>query len=331
MQMDWENPDMVKMYKEIFFPCASEKMDNLRRANIKFSHYTSAENALNIISGKSVWLRNTNVMNDFSEVQHGHECIRAAWDDPSVGGRLKSALNSVWAGTFDKIWETFQESDSLRGLDSYMISISEHGNSDNREELYGRLSMWRAYGGSTNVAFVFNNSPFINESDALNAYTSPVLYADIETFKPQFLRVVEGVEKYKHILSYVDREAVIHSFVSALHFAALSTKHPGFWEEREWRVIYTPKFSLTGKFSDKIKSSIRCVSGVPQRIYTLNLENYPDEGHIGATLPELLEEVIIGPTAYPWPIYDAIVEELNRAGVPNAEKKVRVSAIPLRR
>jgi len=36
-------------------------------------HYTSAENAYRIISGKQVWLRNAHLMNDYSEMQHGLE------------------------------------------------------------------------------------------------------------------------------------------------------------------------------------------------------------------------------------------------------------------
>jgi hypothetical protein len=325
------DPAMMQAYMETFFPYATRKMAQMKEKGTRFAHYTSAENALRIISGNCVWLRNTNVMNDFSEVQHGHACILAAWEDDSVGGRLRRALDTVETGLADSIMQRFRDTERLRALDSYMVAISEHGNADSREDLYGRLSMWRAYGGNTNVAFVFNSAPFFNESDALTAYTSPVLYADAEMFKPHFLEVVQGAERHLAILKALGRDVISHALISALHFGALSTKHPGFWEEREWRVIFSPSFSITGRISDKLKSSIESVGGVPQRIYKLMLENYPDEGHTGATIPELLEEVIIGPTQYPWPIYDALVEKLSAVGVADAGKKVRVSQIPLRR
>jgi hypothetical protein len=191
--------------------------------------------------------------------------------------------------------------------------------------------MWRAYGGNTNLAFVFKNDPFLSESDALNAFTSPVLYADSDSFKPNFLQVAENVERNIGMLCIAGEAIASHLMLSAMHFAALSTKHPGFAEEREWRVIYTPKLSLTGSRSSRLESKIVSLGGVPQRIFALKLENIPEEGFLGATLPELLVEVIIGPSQFPWPIYDALVDKLHHAGIADAADRVRVSNIPLRR
>lgn len=330
-QIDFSDPNIQKIVRETFFPYATRKMDAMRQDATRFVHYTSAENALNIIDGNQVWLRNTNLMNDYREVQHGERCVLDAWNDDNVGARLRDALAKVSDGLPAKILNQFITGERLRSLETYMIAVSEHGNAQSREDLYGRLSMWRAYGGNTNVAFVFKNDPFISESDALNAYTSPVLYADSEGFKPAIMEVVEKVERNIGMLRLAGEDATSHLMLSALHFAVLSTKHPGFAEEREWRVIYTPNFSLTGSKASRLESKIVCIGGVPQRIYSLKLENVPEEGFLGATLPELLEEIIIGPTQFPWPIYDALVEKLKLAGVPNAENKIRVSNIPLRR
>ena len=142
---------------------------------------------------------------------------------------------------------------------------------------------------------------------------------------------LEKVERNIGMLRLAGEDVASHLTLSAMHFAALSTKHPGFSEEREWRVIYTPKFSLTGSRTSRLEGKIVTLGGVPQRIFALKLENVPEEGFLGATLPELLIEVIIGPTQFPWPIYDALVEKLQVAGVADAQNKVRVSNIPLRR
>jgi hypothetical protein len=46
-------------------------------------------------------------------------------------------------------------------------------------------------------------------------------------------------------------------------------------------------------------------------------------------IPELLDR-IIGPSSFPWPLYDAFVSVLKDAGVAEAQRKVIVSDIPLR-
>ena len=119
--IDWDDPEVRKAYQETFFPYATRKLAQLRESKIRFAHYTSAENAMRIITGNCVWLRNTNVMNDFSEVQHGHACIMAAWHDSTIGGRLAQALNSIEAGLADAVLEGFTETERLRTLGSGLI------------------------------------------------------------------------------------------------------------------------------------------------------------------------------------------------------------------
>lgn len=48
-------------------------------------------------------------------------------------------------------------------------------------------------------------------------------------------------------------------------------------------------------------------------------------------LNNLLKKIIVGPTENPWVLYEAFVEELERAGVEDAPNKVVVSDIPIRR
>lgn len=103
-------------------------------------------------------------------------------------------------------------------------------------------------------------------------------------------------------------------------------KHPGFHEEREWRVIYSPRFER----SERLVADIQIIHGAPQRIFKIPLKDFPEEGFVGAEIPSFVERVIIGPTQYPVAIRDAIVGLLDEAGVENAEGKVWTSDIPLR-
>lgn len=308
-------------------PHAFKRISEIRENGAKFAHYTSAYAATQIIEKQTVWMRNALVMNDFSEIQHGQNCLKQSWDDEKVGGRLKALLNQIQPGLADMVSQDFDRRLYDRRFQSYLTSFSEHGDATLDEDRYGRLSMWRAYGGDTNVAFVFNNRPFVSESDALSAFTSPVLYCDAERFKLHFLQMVIGLEAKIEPLQTAGAEFVVRALTWAFHFAVLSTKHPGFAEEKEWRVIYSPTMLKT----DRIPFDIETVGGVPQRVHKLRMMNYPDDGFTGATLPELLEEIIIGPTQSTWTIYDALVAKLEEAGVKDAESKVRVSDIPLRR
>jgi hypothetical protein len=53
----------------------------------RFVHYTTAEAALSIIRTKRFWLRNTNCMSDYREVQHGFDIFNRYFLKPPIGQR----------------------------------------------------------------------------------------------------------------------------------------------------------------------------------------------------------------------------------------------------
>lgn len=121
-------------------------------------------------------------------------------------------------------------------------------------------------------------------------------------------------------------EWFLQTLVDTFRTSVLSTKHPGFREEREWRVIYNP---LPGP-SDRIPKDDVSINGTPQRIYKIPFVNHPNEGLTGATLPEALKKVIIGPVASPYPTYQTFNDLLQDAGVAGLEGKLTCSFLPLR-
>ena len=72
------------------------------------------------------------------------------------------------------------------------------------------------------------------------------------------------------------------------------------------------------------------ISGVPQPVYKIPLNDLPDEGLVGLRIPELVDRVIIGPTDYPLAMFDAFTDALHEAGVEKPHERVFVSNIPLR-
>jgi hypothetical protein len=103
-------------------------------------------------------------------------------------------------------------------------------------------------------------------------------------------------------------------------------KHEGFDEEREWRVIHSP----TRHSPEHIRSSIELVAGVPQRIYKIFLRSDAEAGLTGLNPDELIDRIIIGPTQYPFAMYDAFVSALSDVGVSDAANRVTISQIPVR-
>lgn len=327
-QFDTSEIEFQMKVMEILHPYLGNKRKSIIEQKTRFVHYTSASNAISIIRNNCVWLRHSSVMNDFSEISHGHECLSVAWKENKSNGRLDNLFSRFKDdGIIANIEITYNGLAHSRDTNTYLVSISEHGSHELDEDRYGRLSMWRAYGGKTNVAMVVNNTPFLSYSDALDAYTTPVLYKDQEGFIEYFNNILDSMENNMETLLLIGASQFAQTFAYMLNSMSLSTKHPSFVEEREWRIIYSPK----GDMNDRIIPSIETIDGVPQTIHKLLFKNYPEEGYLGATLPELINKIIIGPTEFPLVIFNSFLRELELVGIKNAAQLISVTNTPLRR
>jgi len=125
--------------ESIFMPHARRQRDQLyvEDADPRFVHYTSAENALNILKGKRLWMRPTVCMSDYREVQHGFDILAKFFSDKLRMETFCKALDESAAGAaqeainlFNGWWETIR-------FHTYISSISEHAS---KEDFHGRLS-----------------------------------------------------------------------------------------------------------------------------------------------------------------------------------------------
>jgi hypothetical protein len=313
-----------KMLLNVLFPFASRKRGAMVKANGRFVHYTSAESALKIIDSKHLWMRNTKCMSDFREVSHGLDALGRYFGGPGRRQAFDAALNACSAGIadetfslFDKWWQTTQ-------LETYITSISEH---DDREDLHGRLSMWRAFGNATaRVAIVIKINLAIGANQALGAELSPVGYFTDADLAREMDLVVSKIKENQPFLAGIDKTWLLNCVFMMLTSAVICLKHEGFHEEREWRVIHSPK-RQPSKF---IESSVEVVSGVPQRVHKIPFRSDPASGLTGLDPNELIDRIIIGPTQFPWAMYDAFVAALEAAGVTDPGARVFVSQIPVR-
>lgn len=315
-------PDQKKLSR-IFMPFAFEQADRVRENGTRFVHYTTAAAAVEILKSKELWMRKSSCMNDYMEIEHGLDCLTKTYDG-KVGDRFKSALDGVFEGLRVEVEQLFSGWAPAIRTDTYFTCVSEHRND---EDDIGRLSMWRAYGEATGVALVVNNTAFLSESTALKIMSSPVAYLSDTMFEQKFSGIVDGIEEHSEFLRAQDRATIQGYVFHMFRFAALCTKHPGFKEELEWRVVYTPTLDR----SDRLSKDIQVIGGTPQPIYKIPLRNVIEENFRGAEIPELLDRIIIGPTRYPLAAYEAFVQLLGEAGVEDPQNRVFMSHIPLRR
>lgn len=315
-----EQLEMGEKVTSILMPYATARRKKLKESDGRFVHYTSASSGLNIIRTRSLWLRNTTAMADYSEVQHGNRVLGTHPNLPP----LIETLNRELAGVGDDARTLFQQWWNDIQFQTFLASISEH---DPSEDQHGRLSMWRAFARtSARVALVFKFPIIPGFAQPLRLLLSPVAYFTPEELSLELAAVKDSVIANAEYLRSLDRNIVVGFALFMLLLGVVCLKHDGFKEEREWRMIYSP-IRLPSPF---IKSSIEIVDGVPQKIYKVPLEGHGAPGLEALIFSKLLDRVIIGPSQYPLVMYGAFVDELKAAGVADAENRVFVSGIPIR-
>lgn len=296
----------------------------------RFAHYTSADAAAKIIGGdhvgkRSLWLRNSKLMNDFTEVEWGQFCLGSAFKDWRLHDRFKRVLDAIDPQLYQGISNPLLNEEQTIGGAAHILSLAIH---NDLECQTGKLSMWRAYGGDDNVCLVFNTSPFMTHQTAYELVLSPVMYGGPDEFSREFQGVIHRLEQRVSILRQMSPDDIFINLKRALDFAVLSTKHVGFHEETEWRVIH--------QHSDYRPDPpfIEDPSDASKRIYQIPLENRPEDGLWGAELGEALDRVIVGPVKDISAVSATLaywIDILREAGISNAEQRVIFCGIPLRR
>jgi hypothetical protein len=72
-----------------------------------------------------MWLRNSQMMNDFSEIQHGLDCLSAAWRS-DVCHEFKELLERIQSGLCHQIEAEFDQRALSIRLNTFITSLSEH-------------------------------------------------------------------------------------------------------------------------------------------------------------------------------------------------------------
>ena len=313
--------DIVSDLSLALLPYAVAKRKSLRQSDRKLLHYTTGENALAILESKAIWLRNAALMNDFSEVTHGWRCLKHALDQ-GCRENLISIVDACHPGLIAKVLAKIDFHAPLSLHHSYISSFAE----DDGTPVWGKLAMWRAYGGPVSgAALVFNTEVLDEHMPGLNAYAIPVLYKNPTDFKPCFDEAVASLDANRHLVEGVETGLLERILSGALLSYILSTKHPAFEEEKEWRVIHIPWRERSEFISQKIIS----VRGTPQIVCELPLQDGRLEG-TSLRLDRLLHSIKVGPCAFPSQVCTAFVAKLEGLGFKSPAGFVIRTDIPLR-
>lgn len=315
--------EVNEKFLDIFYPELKKRQKVILKENRRFVHYTSAESAKSILSQKKFWLRPTSCMNDFSEVEHGLHCIHSAYNNSGSGLSFRDAIEKVRPGIAAQVESQFNSIQNFVRYDSYIACFSEH---DDLEDELGRLSMWRAYCGRSGVALILNSQGFFGDSDAFKSHMLPVSYRDDKDFLQFMYQVANNILGAANFLSQIPTNMLVSLIVNFLRFTAVTTKHPAFREEREWRVLHCPAVWP----SPHLGLDVEVVNGIPQQVFKVPLVDNPTIGVTGIEIPKLIDRIIVGPTQFSIPICKALANLLQQAGDPNPIPKIVISNVPLR-
>lgn len=296
----------------------------IRTTRPLFAHYTSISAFESIIKSQEIWFSNPVYMNDLHELLHGtnlgvnvfHERIIDTCNCNTTKTRLSRFLN-------DHI-----EDINANLCNIYIFCITQHMISQND----GLLSMWRGYGGNgSGVAIVFN-SKFIN-LDVDTDVQLPVIkvkYLSEDEYKS---KIANLVDRWADLFKSFDNDDgdlryAVQILICLFISLSLSTKHPGFAEEQEWRLIYLPQFDSNNLFMKNMSYSIHSDQIQPRLKFPVR--PLPGDQTSNWTFSDIVENIIIGPTARGPLIKQTIVRMLKNLDRDNLASKVIVSNIPLR-
>jgi hypothetical protein len=290
------------------------------------AHYTTVSTLESILTNKQLWLSNPLYMNDFEEMRFGMITgermlrERAPAIDEAIGDNDLQMLFWTFFG------DDFRIHSNEYTLDTYLTCFSRHLPHDTD----GLLSMWRAYGNAGNgVAIVFDTSRLIDtESAAL-----VLVEVDYQSRERRMEWISGLIDRFIAILknSALDPEIVKfagRAFLSRLKGFSLLTKHPGFREEREWRLVYFPEHDVDARLVPQYGYALT-ERGVEPKL-KLNLD-----GTSGVTQPDfafdsLVHSIIAGPSISSPLAVASLKRMLEKIGRPHLANLVVPSDIPFR-
>lgn len=252
------------------------------------AHYTSIATLERIAQTGEIWFSNPLYMNDVDELRYGMSLgLHAVRSHTGLREACPPAHYNALLDAFDALYATF---DSDSAFDVYVFSCSEHDNEIGDD---GLLSMWRGYGGDGNgVAIVFDMEPLLRARTPMLVHQVQYLsYEDSEAW------MADKLQRFARALQQAGgpvegMQAAAAALFERIKLFALFTKHRGFHEEREWRIVYLREQDADGVFAQHLHYTIGPRGIEPRLRFTTDALR----GHgVQPSLREMVQRIILGP------------------------------------
>jgi len=270
-------------------------------------HYTSSRGLLGIISSGVLRAGNFSYLNDSSELLYGIQLVERVFKE-----RLASVSNVTTRRVLNVVQDDLRKADQW--LDFYTACFCA------RPDL---LSQWRAYGTANGRFCIGFDSEQLYEMSP-ECILKRVVYEESEQsglVQAALERSVEAVSRGVSGLSHEEEWDQFEREVTELLAKKLagflsSFKHPGFKEEKEWRLVHVADADSDIQFDAK--------GGLLKPYVTLSCKHRDGSG--SGRLP--LKEVIVGAGVFSVQGIKSVELLLRKYGY--TEVEVRRSAVPFR-
>ena len=212
--------------------------DYIRDNRPLFAHYTSIQVLESIMKTEQVWFSSPLLMNDKQEMLHGLDLgTRLFNDSPEI---TQACGTEPRATALREYYRRYQDQFfAAHAFQVYVFCLSEF----RRDQPDGLLSMWRGYGSNGHGAALVFDTGLIHRRDEIPMIVSKVTYASdderILKLRAKFVQFAAALTS----LGVPDEQLYIPAFqiFNWIKVFALTSKHDGFKEEDEWRLIYMPE------------------------------------------------------------------------------------------
>ena len=300
----------------------------IRQSLESLAHYTSIEVLEKILSTDEIWFSAPQFMNDLHELSYGMEqgaktffqysdFSRKATDDAEFATKIKNQFARF-----------MYEYHTSHNSSIYVLCFSDHtaGPPD------GQLSMWRAYGGKgKGAALVFNTSILRERTDSVLLIAKvkyEPLHERINSIAKMIQRWAVAVRVINPAPTDENAAAAAQALFVSNKLLALITKHVGFEEEKEWRLIYIENHDRKLILRSRIGNFIG-PRGLEPKL-KMPIKPLPLDPPENWTFDSALDKIILGPGMSEKLHRRAFEEMLKRFGKHSFKSKIQFSTIPLR-
>jgi hypothetical protein len=289
------------------------------------AHYTSIPVLESIMRTERIWFSSPLLMNDKQEMLYGLDLGTKLFNqNPDIAhacGTTDRAekLREFYNGYVIQFYNN-------HAVDVYVLCLSEF----DRDRPDGLLSMWRGYGNNGNGAALIFDTGLIHRRDEIPMIVSKVTYASEAKRTDKLWAKLQQFATKLAATTVSDEQLrlIAYQIFNYIKVSALASKHHGFEEEKEWRLIYMPDRDYRGILKASISYFIGPKGPEPKlklRIAAIPIDPIPSWG-----LSDILDRIVLGPTLYNPLAKVAIERMLTECGKPHFIPRLHSSTIPFR-